>query len=221
MKELLPERVYFVTGIDTDAGKTIATGYLSRTLLSEGVQVVTQKLIQTGNDGISEDIQKHREIEGRDLLPEDLDHTTNPLIYSYPCSPHMAIAIDGKEPEYGLAKASTKVLEERFEKVLLEGAGGLMVPLTLDKLTIDYIEEEKLPVILVTTAKLGSINHTILSIEALQRRGIPLAMLVYNRGIATDDKITEETEKYLRRYAGIYAAEAAFVVLPELENQKG
>ena len=216
MKEKLPERVYFVTGIDTDAGKTIATGYLSRTLLSEGVQVVTQKLIQTGNDGISEDIQKHREIEGRDLLPEDLDHTTNPLIYSYPCSPHMAIAIDGKEPRYDLAKASTEVLKERFEKVLLEGAGGLMVPLTLYKLTIDYIEEEKLPVILVTTAKLGSINHTILSIEALQRRGIPLAMLVYNKGISTDDKITEETERYLYRYVDRYVGAIPFVVLPKL-----
>lgn len=216
MKEFLPERVYFVSGIDTDAGKTIATGYISRALLSEGVKVVTQKLIQTGNHGISEDIRVHRQIEGRDLLPEDLDQTTNPLIYTYPCSPHMAIAIDGKEPRYDLARASTRKLAVSFDKVLLEGAGGLMVPLTLSRLTIDYAKEEGLPVILVTTAKLGSINHTILSLEALQSRGIPLAMLVYNQAIATDDKITEETERYLRGYFHEHAPETAFVVLPKL-----
>lgn len=216
MKELLPEKVYFVSGIDTDAGKTIATGYISRELLSEGVRVVTQKLIQTGNEGLSEDILKHRQIEGRDLLVEDLDHTSNPLIYSYPCSPHMAIAIDGKEPRYDLAKQSTEKLSQKFDKVLLEGAGGLMVPLTLSKLTIDYVRDEGLPVILVTTAKLGSINHTILSLEALQSRGIPLAILIYNKGIATDDKITLETESYLREYFRIHSPNTAFVVLPKL-----
>ena len=217
MKELLPERVYFVSGIDTDAGKTIATGFISRSLLSEGVNAVTQKLIQTGNDGISEDIEMHRKIEGRALLAGDLDHTTNPLIYSYPCSPHMAIAIDGKEPRYDLAKSSTHKLLEKFDKVLLEGAGGLMAPLTKEKLTIDYIAGEHLPVILVTTAKLGSINHTILSLEALQSRGIPLAMLVYNEGISTDEKISKESESYLKGYFALHAPDTVFVTLPRIE----
>lgn len=216
MKELLPERVYFVTGIDTDAGKTIATGYLSHSLLDEGVQVVTQKLIQTGNRGISEDIRVHRRIEGRELLSEDLDHTTNPLIYSYPCSPHMAIALDGKEPEYDRAKASTRLLLERYDVVLLEGAGGLMVPLTTDLLTIDYIREERLPVILVATAKLGSINHTLLSLEVLRERGIPIAILVYNKGIETDEKITHETESYLGSFIEKEYPKTAFVTLPKL-----
>lgn len=78
MKELFPLKTYFVSGIDTDAGKTVATGFISRTLREEGVNVITQKLIQTGNHGISEDIAMHRQIESStttrgyrwdDLLP--------------------------------------------------------------------------------------------------------------------------------------------------------
>lgn len=216
MKELFPLQGYFVSGIDTDAGKTVATGFISRALLDEGVRVITQKLIQTGNHGISEDITVHRQIEGRELLPEDKDGTTCCLIYSYPCSPHMAIEIDGREPEYDRATANTHLLEAKYEKVLVEGAGGLMVPLTEDYLNIDYIKDQGLPCILVGTAKLGSINHILLSLEALAHREIPIPALVYNKGVATDDKITLETERYLRDYLSRHYPETALIVLPTL-----
>ena len=217
MKELLPLRTYFVSGIDTDAGKTVATGFISQALLDEGVSMITQKLIQTGNHGISEDIMVHRRIEGRTLLPEDLDGTTCCLIYSYPCSPHMALAIDGREPEYDKATANTHRLERVYDKVLIEGAGGLMVPLTEDLLNIDYIAQEGLPCILVGTAKLGSINHILLSMEALAHRGIPTPMLVYNKGVSTDDRITTETERYLRGYLRKHYPETTLIVLPPLD----
>ena len=64
---------YFISGIDTDAGKTYVTGYIARRLMEEGKRVITQKFIQTGNTDMSEDIVKHREIMGTGLLPEDLD----------------------------------------------------------------------------------------------------------------------------------------------------
>lgn len=210
--ELLSKKCYFITGIDTDAGKTCVTGYLSRTLLEEGVNVITQKLIQTGNTGISEDIELHRRIEGRPLQEVDLDGTTCPLIYSYPCSPHMALTIDERAPQYELATASTRALLAKYDQVLIEGAGGLMVPLTEELLTIDYIQQQELPVILVTTAKLGSINHTLLNLEVLRKRDIPVDLVVYNAGIHTDDRITAETEAYLRRHI-----KAPMIVCPTLE----
>lgn len=216
MKELLPLRTYFISGIDTAAGKTVATGFISKALLDDGVSVITQKLIQTGNHGISEDITVHRQIERRTLLPEDLDGTTCCLIYSYPCSPHMALAIDGREPEYDKATANTHRLEREYDKVLIEGAGGLMVPLTEDLLNIDYIAREGLSCILVGTAKLGSINHILLSMEALVHRGIPTPMLVYNKGVSTDDRITAETERYLRDYLRKHYPETTLIVLPPL-----
>ena len=69
-------QVTFITGIDTDAGKSYATGWLARELASQGLKVATQKFIQTGCDAFSEDIELHRKITGTGPLPEDTDHTT-------------------------------------------------------------------------------------------------------------------------------------------------
>ena len=80
---------YFISGIDTDAGKSYCAGWWARELMAQGKTVVTQKFIQTGNREFSEDIEVHRKIMGTGMLPEDLDHTTAPVIFSYPCSPHL------------------------------------------------------------------------------------------------------------------------------------
>lgn len=216
LSESLSNRTYFVTGIDTDCGKTIATGYIAYLLRQEGVDCITQKLIQTGNTGISEDILLHRRIEKRPLQEVDKDGSTCPLVYSYPCSPHMAIAIDGRVPDYEKATMATHSLLTKYEKVLIEGAGGLMVPLTETYLTRDYIRDEGLPLILVATAKLGSINHTLLSMEVIRHSGITLAAVVYNSGVYTDPKITQETERYLRVVQKRYFPESVWIDLPVL-----
>lgn len=200
IKDLLTHQAYFITGIDTDAGKTIATGWLSKQLRNEGVNTITQKLIQTGCEGISEDICTHRDIEGRPLTDEDKSGLTCPLLYKYPCSPHLAATMEGKTPDLSKARQSTTILLEKYKKVLIEGAGGLMVPLTEDYLTIDYIRETKLPIILVTTAKLGSLNHTLLTIEVLEKHEIPIAAIIYNTAISTTDAITAESQLYLRTH---------------------
>ena len=155
-------QVYFVTGIDTDAGKTFVTGYIARRLMEEGKRVITQKFIQTGNTGMSEDIEKHREIMGTGLLPEDLDHTTAPVIFSYPASAQLAARIDGREIDLEVIDRATQRLQSLYDIVLIEGAGGLAVPITDTFMAIDYAETRKLPVILVTNGILGSINHTVL-----------------------------------------------------------
>lgn len=216
LTKLLPEPVYFVTGIDTDAGKTFATAWLSKQLLQEGTSVVTQKLIQTGCDGISEDITMHRQIEGRALLPEDRDGTTCPIIYRYPASPHMAAELESKHPELNLARKSTQILLKKHQKVLIEGAGGVMVPLHRDYLTLDYVVEEALPLILVTTARLGSINQTLLNLSLFQSKAINLAAVVYNQAISTDAPITADTEAYLRQYVATHFPSTHFLTLPLL-----
>lgn len=218
LKELLSEPVYFVSGIDTDAGKTVATGYLSKTLLEEGVQCLTQKFIQTGVEGVSEDILVHRSIEQRPLLPEDKDGSTCPLLYTYPCSPHMAAAIDQKPIALEkVEQATAKLQAAGAETILLEGAGGLMVPLSEDLLTIDYLIRHQLPCILVCTAKLGSINHTLLSLEALKSRNIRIPLIVYNRHVATDKKISEESARWLQQYLDRHYPQCTWI---ELESRQ-
>ena len=161
--------VYFVSGIDTDIGKSYATGYIAHTWNGQGIRTITQKLIQTGNDGISEDIVLHRRIMDTGLLPEDREGLTMPEIYSYPCSPHLAAEIDGRPIDFCKIEKATTVLSDRYDAVLLEGAGGLMVPLTRELLTIDYIAQKGYPLIYVTSGRLGSITgHVRLHPRQLQ-----------------------------------------------------
>lgn len=94
---MISKNVYFITGIDTDAGKSIVTGVLARDMRARGERVITQKFIQTGNTGISEDIELHRRIMGIPLQREDLDGTTCPITFTYPASPQLAAEIDNRE----------------------------------------------------------------------------------------------------------------------------
>lgn len=192
--------VVFISGIDTDAGKSYATGWLARKMMSEGRRVVTQKFIQTGCEDYSEDIDLHRRLMGVGMLPEDIDHTTAPIVFSYPASAQLAAAIDDREIDLCQIDRSTQRLSERYDTVLIEGAGGLMVPISDDFLTIDYIATRRLPVALVTNSRLGSINHTILSLEAIKSRGIQLHSVIYNKYFDKDQMIAEDTRGFIERY---------------------
>ena len=190
--------VYFISGIDTSVGKTAATGAIAKALAQAGKRVVTQKMIQTGCEQVSEDIEEHRRIQGIPFTEEDREGWTCPYIFSYPCSPHMAAAKDGRTIDLQVITQATERLRERYEYVLLEGAGGLMVPNDFQSLTIDYIRDQDYPLILVTSGKLGSINHTLLSLFAAEQYGIPVKAIVYNQYPHIDALIEANTLEYLR-----------------------
>lgn len=209
--------VYFVSGIDTDAGKSYATAYLASLLCKEGKKTITQKFIQTGNVGRSEDIELHRRLMGCGMLEEDRLGLTMPEIFSYPASPLLASRIDGRKIDFDRINSATRELESRYDVVLVEGAGGLMVPLTEDMLTIDFITASGYPLVFVTSGKLGSVNHTLLSFEAIERRGIRVAAVMYNHFPENPDKtILEDTREYLRRYTGEHFPSAEFIDVPVL-----
>lgn len=210
--------VYFVSGIDTDAGKTYVTGYIARKLMDEGKRVITQKFIQTGNVGMSEDIEAHRRIMGTGMLPEDLDHTTAPVIFSYPASAQLAARIDGREIDLAVIDRATERLKSLYDIVLVEGAGGLAVPITDTFMAIDYVQTRNLPVILVTNGVLGSINHTVLSLEAIRSRGIELAAVLYNEHFDTDDTIAADTRGFISRYVSRNFPTARFATIPSIKG---
>ncbi|MEB3863211.1 MULTISPECIES: dethiobiotin synthase [Acinetobacter] len=211
-------QIYFVSGIDTDIGKTYATGFLAKLWTEQGKKVITQKLIQTGNVDISEDIEKHREIMGQGWFQEDHDKLTMPEIFSYPASPHLATRLDNREIDFQKIENATQTLAERFDIVLLEGAGGLMVPLTTSLLTIDYVAQHQFSVILVTSGRLGSINHTLLSLEALKSRGLKLKALVYNlKDESKDSLISQDTSNYLKNYLATHFPEAEWIELAKMD----
>lgn len=208
--------VLFITGIDTNIGKTFATGMLARALAGKGKKVITQKMIQTGCTDVSEDIEMHRKIQEIPFTEEDKAGLTCPYIFTYPCSPHMAAEKDGRSIDLSVVTEATRRLLEKYEYVLLEGAGGLMVPNDFHSLAIDYVKEQDYPVILVTSGKLGSINHTLLSLFACKQYGIPVRAVAYNLYPHTDELITANTLEYLTQYLEKEFPETALIMLPEV-----
>ncbi|HJD91872.1 dethiobiotin synthase [Bacteroides coprosuis] len=211
------KKVYFVTGIDTNVGKSIATGYLANQMMQEGKKVITQKLIQTGNVEVSEDIEMHRKLMGLPLLDVDKNRHTCPYIFTYPCSPHLAARIDRKEISIAKINECTNSLLSKYDVVLLEGAGGIMVPIQDDYLTIDFIKDEKLPIILVTSPKLGSLNHTLLTIESCLNRGIVIDTIVYNDFPKGDEVISPDTYAFIQKYMDRHKMDTKLIKIPNIE----
>jgi len=189
--------ILFVSGIDTGIGKTVATGRLARWYAACGFSVVTQKLIQTGCEGLSEDILVHRKIMGIDLLPEDHTGLTCPFVFGFPSSPHLAAELAGQRVDTERLGTAARELAQRYEGVLVEGAGGLCVPLTAETTVLDFLAREGWPVVLVTTPRLGSINHTLLSLEALHARRLPLAAVIYNLYQPARPEIVHDTRRVI------------------------
>ena len=156
---------FFVTGTDTDVGKTVVSAWLLTHL-----DALYWKPVQAGAEPETDAVTVRR-------LAEISEDRTLPEAYVLPeaIAPHEAarragVAIDMAKLE---APATDRLL-------VVEGAGGLLVPLTSTDYVIDLAAQLHLPVILVARSTLGTINHTLLSIEALRRRGLPLAGVVVN-----------------------------------------
>ena len=210
-------KVLFVSGIDTDIGKSIATGYYAKYLMQQGYSVITQKMVQTGCQEISEDIVVHRKIQGIDLTEEDRRGVTCPYLFDYPCSPHMAARLQQTCIDEKIIEKSTALLAQNYDYVLLEGAGGLMVPYSEVKTTLDYLAARGYPLILVTSGRLGSINHTLLSLEACAQRKIAVETLIYNLYPPADELITQDTQQYLRGYLAKRFPKTKFMLMEKID----
>lgn len=222
--------VLFVSGIDTDIGKTYATGLLAKAFMQKGVNVITQKLVQTGISkqvdgelGIADDILSHRQLMGMPLQPCDIDFTTCPYRYEKPASPHLSAALANQPLNIEAITEATKALQADYDVVLLEGAGGLLVPITTELLTLDYVAEQGYPIVLVTSGRLGSINHTLLSLEAIKSRGLMVYSVIYNHihddAEQTDAEIANSTIDFLQAYLARHYPKANWLVLAKQSNE--
>ncbi len=214
------KKTFYITAIDTDAGKTLITGLMARYLKEKGLRVITQKMVQTGHQGISEDIVRHRQLMGTGLLSEDHQKMTCPYVFSFPGSPHLAAAMEKQTIDPHKIYQQTRTLSTWYEYLLLEGTGGLMVPLTKDYRVIDYFAEYPAPLILVAHSRLGSINHTLLSIEACHHRKLNLLGIIYNQWHETDPEITRNSEEIIGYQLKKYYPRANCIPFPQWTPEK-
>lgn len=171
----------FIAGTDTNIGKTHVTSLLYKALSDAGLKVNTQKWVQSGGTD-NEDVLTH--------------NTTTPLIkerspynLKNPASPHLSAALEGTIISIETLLASAKTLEDGYDCNLIEGSGGLFVPITRETTFIDILATEKIPVILVIPNKLGAINHALLSLYALRQTGCMTLGVVFNHCVPAESEL--------------------------------
>ncbi len=162
----LPKKI-FITGTDTDVGKTVISA-----ILMAGLKAAYWKPIQSGTEGIT-DTDWMRSVTGC------LDESFIPETYllSQPLSPHASAAHDGVQIKLKTFKLPD---DKIYPKLIVEGAGGVMVPLNEKQLMIDLMKYLNLPILLVSRSTLGTINHTLLSLELLRKNGLQVLGVVMN-----------------------------------------
>ena len=183
----------FVTGIGTDIGKTVVSA-----ILTEALQADYWKPVQSG----SVELTDSRRVQSLISNARSAFHPEAYLLQE-PLSPHQAAALEGVSIDLGAIR-----LPQTPNRLVVEGAGGLYVPLSDEHLIVDLIQHLHLPVVVVSTNYLGSINHTLLTLEALRNRRIQVVGLIFN------GEPNPASEDYILKYSGV---RKLLSVLPEPE----
>ncbi len=190
-------RSFFITGTDTGVGKTFVTAGLARVARDNGDEVGVMKPVETGcarEDGalVPADAVALRDAA---LCSAPLD-TINPYRLRLPLSPNLAARLEGTEISLSLIKKRYEELADVHDIVLVEGAGGLLTPVTNEKTMADLALLLNLPVIIVADSRLGAINHASLTVESARMRGLEAAGIILNNTTPPGD---EPDRAYNRR----------------------
>ncbi len=174
-------KTYFVTGTDTEIGKTMSSCALLQAANLQGLKTVGYKPVASGGemtlDGLRNSDALQLQANSSVKVPYE---QINPIIFEAPTSPHIVSEKTGTPIEFSVMTRGLKQLQEYAEWVLVEGAGGWYTPLSTEKTYADWVVEQKLPVILVVGVKLGCINHAVLTAQAIQAAGLSLVGWIAN-----------------------------------------
>lgn len=191
---------YFITGIDTDSGKTLISAVITQKLKAD-----YWKPVQAGRPTDSEQIAS--------WVSSDIKIHSEGILLEHPMSPHAAAKLSGIEVQRDMF-----AVPETNNHLIIEGAGGIMVPLNDNTFVIDLAKDFDCEVILVSRNYLGSINHTLLSIEYLKSNGYKIAGIVFN------DKTNAESENYILKHSKLPCLghiEYVDNITPEIIDQLG
>ena len=168
----------FVTGIDTGVGKTVFTCALARALHLAGINVGVMKPFATGLPRAGQYKSEDVELLIKSSGVSDPQELVNPYFFEIPASPYMAAKKLEKTIDVDVVLSGFERLQSAHDVVLVEGIGGIMTPILKDYFVADLIKDLNLDSILVTSTKIGSVNHTLLTLDACKKYGIRIAGLV-------------------------------------------
>ena len=210
--------ILFVSGIDTGIGKTVATGLMCRALQRSGRDWISVKMVQTGCDGFSEDLDAHRAMAGVGKFPEDDAGLTAPQIFKFPSSPLLASRLENRKVDLDKIASSVEACAAAHDVTLVEGAGGLCVPLTEDVLSIDFAAAQGWRLVLVTCGRLGAINHALLSLDAARMRGMSVAGIIHNSFFSDDPRLDDDAVEAISRHLVRLGFPPRIVRIPRVDD---
>ena len=186
---------YFVTGTDTDCGKTFVTALLVRAARAAGIDAVGAKPFCCGPRTDVEILAAAAEgAESLDAL--------NPVWLKTPAAPRACEMLGEPAADLARALAGVRGLAERHAQVFCEGAGGWLVPVTRDATMADLAGQLGWPVIVVVRNKLGALNHALLTLDSVRARGLTVAGVIMNNADGLDDEAKRTNRAVLEEFCG-------------------
>lgn len=185
----------FITGTDTDVGKTFVTAAIARQLREVSVQVGIYKPVCSGagwdDDGQLRwaDVETHFQALGEEFAREKIC----PQCFEAPAAPPVAARLENREIDNELITSGHDWWRDRVDFLLVEGVGGWLCPLTQTSSVADFAKECGWPIIVVASRTLGTLNHTLLTLEAIQARHLEIAGIVLNQHLPPTGSIAERT----------------------------
>ncbi len=191
-------KILFVAGTDTAVGKTQIAGALASALRTKGFRTAVMKPVSCGG---AEDARFLSACAGSD---EPLRYV-NPIALKRPLSPNVAAKLEKKAIRLSAVDEAVRYFQKRkYDVLVVEGCGGLLVPIVGKFFVVDLIKRMKAKVLLVSRSGLGTINHTLMSLEALERRGLKATGVIFNRLSGGPLSIPEKTNPgVVRQLSGI------------------
>jgi len=212
---------FFITGTDTEVGKTLIAGALILRLQNMGIKTVGYKPVAAGIQEvngklINEDVQTLLMVS-QSIAPHLKPNDICPYILNEAAAPHIVAEQSGLKLDMDVIVRQYQSLQDSFEAVIVEGAGGFLVPINEQSTLGDFAQAIQLPVILVVSIKLGCINHALLTAEAIARRGLKLNGWIANC-IAVDLGFNQQNIATIDRMLGSQYQSKLLGVIPQLNT---
>lgn len=194
----------FITGTDTNVGKTVVSAGLALALRARGLKVGVMKPIATGCDGTPQRLISYDAVYLWEAAENEFPALTSPSRFRNPLAPHVAASIEKKEVDIKSIHRAYRELQKHYDFIIVEGVGGMLVPLTKDYFVANLIREFQLPMIIVSHINLGTINHTLLTVDAALIRGFDIKGIIFNRVPTANVSLAELTNpKVIHELTGI------------------
>lgn len=201
----MPVRGLFITGTDTGVGKTVVTAAILAWLRQQGHNVGVMKPIETGVDAecssaANSDALFLMECGG---IEDELSEVC-PIRLKPAASPYQAARIENRTIEPASLLAAYRKLAGKYDWMLVEGVGGVRVPITRETGVLELMREVGLPALVVSRYQLGTLNHTLMTLEVLKQNQIPVMGVVFNQtGPEETDAIEREAPRLIEELAGV------------------